>query len=124
MCATIVHFLKSHVSRPCIPPFTHCLPSALASALNKTGAFAKTSITGNPKLPSPSLGGGLGSASDLLAMTSRLKGVPNFHNHFRFYLDPEHPYSQSLWTHQIPIVCRPRLLKAPVVLQYLSLIHI
>ena len=86
MCATIVHFLKSHVSRPSIPPFPHFLSPALASALNKTGAFAKTSITGTPKLPSPSLGGGLGSASDLLAMTSRLKGEPVFHNHFSFIL--------------------------------------
>ena len=52
-------------------PVTLLPPAALASALNKTGAFAKTSIT-------PASASGAGSPSDLLAMTARLKGLSPF----------------------------------------------
>ena len=54
-----------------LPPVTLLPPAALASALNKTGAFAKTSIT-------PASSSGAGSPSDLLAMTARLKGLSPF----------------------------------------------
>jgi hypothetical protein len=70
-CETPNLLPQSYFARTIIRRLSLCTCLALASALNKTGAFAKTSIT-----PANSSAGG--SASDLLAMTSRLKGAARF----------------------------------------------
>ena len=71
-CETPNLLPQSYFARTIIRRLSLCTCLALASALNKTGAFAKTSIT-----PANSSSAG-GYASDLLAMTSRLKGAARF----------------------------------------------
>ena len=66
-----------------LPPslLTAHLSSALASALNKTGAFAKNApLPVNPG-PPININSGAGAAADLLTMTSRLKEL----------MDPSNP---------------------------------
>ncbi len=77
-CTAQMHFVRAQ-----LPPSRLTAPrsSALASALNKTGAFAKNApLPVNPG-PHVNINSGAGAAADLLTMTSRLKEL----------MDPSNP---------------------------------